>query len=157
MTLYWLVFSTLQEIPLTYVMVMKAVWPTWLVLVPHDFQCPPQVALGTPITRHIGYSSNLALIRTSRQCLRYSTLNPFSGPLLEASGLLLLVVEGFSICCAQLPKGSLLLTTRGEFKNLSLIMLVLARLGEFPILIFSLLLLPTSACPSLLLALYLLP
>ena len=50
-----------------------------------------------------------------------------------------------------------LLVTGKEFKSPSLTMLVLARLGGFPILIFSLLLPPTDACPSLFLAFYLLP
>ena len=47
-----------------------AVWPTWLVLVPHGFQYPPQVVPSTPTTQHTRYFSTLALIRTSHQCLR---------------------------------------------------------------------------------------
>ena len=50
-----------------------------------------------------------------------------------------------------------LLATREEFRNLLLIMLVPARLGEFTILILLLLLHPTGVYPSPLLVLYLLP
>ena len=49
-----------------------------------------------------------------------------------------------------------MLATREEYRSLLLIMLVLARLGESPILSFFLLPHPTSVYPSLLLVLYLL-
>ena len=60
------------------------------------------------------------------------------------------------------PKGEsllpiVLLAIGEEFRSLSLTMLVLARLGEFPILLFSLLLPSIGVYPFLLLVLYLLP
>ena len=51
---------------LTFILVMKAVWPTWLALAVLGFRFLLPMAPGTPITQHIEYSSSLASIRISR-------------------------------------------------------------------------------------------